>query len=170
MSAEVASLARARCRALVTAGTVISRSSAVSAAERPSTCVRSRLARWRGGRCCSAATNANRMLSRSIARSAGSRSPAGGSASASGIGSIQCSRGRWESCISAVTAVGLGSTSNARYLRSRPVSMSRHTLVAMRYSHVPSEDRSPNPSRFRHARKIASCTASSASTTEPSMR
>jgi hypothetical protein len=48
--------------------------------------------------------------------------------------------------------------------------VSRQTFVAMRYSHVLSDDRSLNFSFPFHARSIASCTASSASTTEPSMR
>ena len=49
-------------------------------------------------------------------------------------------------------------------------SMSTHTLLAMRYSHERSDDRPSNPSIARHARTIVSCTASSASEPEPSMR
>ena len=59
---RVASVARARCSALLTAATDVSRLSATSAADQPSTSVRSSAARCLGGRCCSAATNARRML------------------------------------------------------------------------------------------------------------
>ena len=48
--------------------------------------------------------------------------------------------------------------------------MSRHTLVAIRYSHVRSCERPWNPSNFDQARSSVSCTASSASKAEPSMR
>jgi hypothetical protein len=44
------------------------------------------------------------------------------------------------------------------------------TLVAMRYSQVRRLERPSNRSSARHARTIVSCTASSASKTEPSMR
>ncbi len=49
-------------------------------------------------------------------------------------------------------------------------SMSMQTLVAMRYSHDRTLERPSKPSAFRHARTMASCTASSASNPEPSMR
>jgi hypothetical protein len=48
--------------------------------------------------------------------------------------------------------------------------MSRHTLVAIRYSHDRSEARPSKRVKPRHARTIVSCTASSASNAEPSMR
>jgi hypothetical protein len=48
--------------------------------------------------------------------------------------------------------------------------MSRHTLVAMRYSHDRSAERPSKPSMAFQARTIVSCTASSASKPEPSMR
>ena len=57
-----------------------------------------------------------------------------------------------------------------RARRWRPRSMSRHTLVAMRYSHERTADRPSKPSMPRQARTIVSCTASSASKTEPSIR
>ena len=65
-------VARARCRALLAEATVEPSSSAVSSAEKRSTSRRMSTARWRGGRCCSAATKASRTLSRSPASSAGS--------------------------------------------------------------------------------------------------
>ena len=52
----------------------------------------------------------------------------------------------------------------------RDDSASRQTLVAMRYSHVRSDERSSNRSACCQARTIVSCTASSASKAEPSMR
>ena len=48
-----------------------------------------------------------------------------------------------------------------------PFSMSRQTLVAMRYSHDRSDDRPSNRSKPRQARTIVSWTASSASKAEP---
>ena len=49
-------------------------------------------------------------------------------------------------------------------------SWSKQVLLAMRYSQVRSDDRPSNRSRFRHALVRVSCTASSASEDEPSMR
>ena len=46
----------------------------------------------------------------------------------------------------------------------------RHRLVATRYSQVRTEDRPSNPARPRHALSIVSCSASSASCIEPSIR
>src|SRR5262249_58859546 len=54
--------------------------------------------------------------------------------------------------------------------RGRPCNMSRHTLVAMRYSHERNADRPSKRSTPRHARTSVSCTASSASNDEPSIR
>ena len=45
-----------------------------------------------------------------------------------------------------------------------------HTLVAMRYSHERTLARPSNRSAERQARSIVSCTASSASKPEPSIR
>ena len=54
--------------------------------------------------------------------------------------------------------------------RCGPLSMSMHTLVAMRYSQDRRADLPSKPSMLRQARTIVSCTASSASKPEPSMR
>ena len=54
--------------------------------------------------------------------------------------------------------------------RLRPLSASRQTLVAMRYSHDRIAERPSNRSNERHARSNVSWTASSASNAEPSMR
>ena len=64
-------VARARCSALFTAATDVSSSSAISVACQRSTSARISAARCRGGRCCSAETNARRTVSRSIALSSG---------------------------------------------------------------------------------------------------
>ena len=61
-------------------------------------------------------------------------------------------------------------SSIGRARRSRPRSMSRQTLVAMRYSHERTLDRPSKASAARHARTMVSCTASSASKPDPSMR
>ena len=87
-----ASVARARCSALLTEATVVSSSSATSLAFQRSTSRRISTARCRGGRCCSAATNASRIDSRGDGQlrrvAAGRAAPA-----ASGIGSIQVASG-----------------------------------------------------------------------------
>ena len=46
----------------------------------------------------------------------------------------------------------------------------RHRLVATRYSHVRTEERSSNPPKPRHAAKSVSCRASSASWVDPRIR
>ena len=63
-----------------------------------------------------------------------------------------------------------GPSSIGRARRCRPRSMSRHTLVAMRYSQDRTDDRPSNWPDDRHARSIVSCTASSASKPDPSIR
>ena len=80
------SVARARWSALFTEATLVSSSSATSAAFQRSTSHRMSTARWRGGSCCSAATKASRTDSRAPTMSAGSPS---GTTRPSGIGSIQ---------------------------------------------------------------------------------
>jgi hypothetical protein len=123
-----ASVARARCSALLTDATVVPSSSATSAACQHSTSRRMSTARCRGGRCCSAATNASRMLSWNTARSAGS--PCAGGTAAPGIGSTQVSAGiGWPGTVVAGTA---GERSIGRARRDRPRSASRQTFVAMR--------------------------------------
>ena len=62
LTLRLARVARARWIALLMAGTDVSRHSAISDADQPSTSVSSSAARWRAGRCCSAATNARRVL------------------------------------------------------------------------------------------------------------
>ena len=60
------------------------------------------------------------------------------------------------------------SIGRARRCTWRPMSM--HTLVAMRYSHERTLALPSNRSAERQARSIVSCTASSASKPEPSIR
>ena len=76
LTSLASSVARARWSALLTDATLVSRSSATSVAFQRSTSQRISTARWRGGRCCSAATNARRIVSRATATSAGSPSAA----------------------------------------------------------------------------------------------
>ena len=73
-------------------------------------------------------------------------------------------------CPSALSAVWTAPRSIGRARRLRPSSMSRHTLVAILYSHDLNAERPSKRSMLRQARSIASCTASSASNVEPSMR
>src|SRR5258708_6242840 len=63
---------RALWSALLTAATDVPSVSATSAADQPSTSIRSSTARCFGAKCWRAATNARRMLSRSMASSPGS--------------------------------------------------------------------------------------------------
>ncbi len=63
--------ARARWSALLAAATVVPSISATSFAEKPSTSRRMSTARWRPGRCCSAATNASSTASRRSYRASG---------------------------------------------------------------------------------------------------
>ena len=121
-------VARARWRALLTEATLVSSSSATSSAFQRSTSRRISTARCRGGRCCSAATNASRTVSREAARSAGS--PSAGSTRPSGIGRIQVASGSVPLIGAAALCAGPRSIGRAR--RSRPFSMSRQTFVAMR--------------------------------------
>ena len=113
------SVARARCSALLTEATLVSSSSATSLAFQRRTSQRISTARWRGGRCCSAATNASRIVSRATASSAGS-----------GMGWIHVTSGSVFRFSMIGSRAGPRSIGVAR--RSRPVSMSRQTFVAIR--------------------------------------
>ncbi len=164
--APAASTARARCSALLTEATVAPSSSATSAAVQPSTSRRISTARCRGASRCSTATKASFTDSRWAATSAGS--PVSGSTRPSGAGPIQVTSDSWVSCAVATVTGPARSIGRARALR--PFSASRQTLVAMRYSQERSADRPSKPRCPRQARTMVSCTASSASKTEPSIR
>jgi hypothetical protein len=139
--APLRSVARARCKALLTEGTLVPRSSATSAACQRSTSRRMRTARCIGGRCCTAATNASRTDSRARTACSALSSVIGSSAASRPIGRA------W------------------RFLPSR---MSRQMFLAMRWSHERSDAR-PSKSAPRQARMKVSWTASSASLA-PSIR
>ena len=109
--------------------------------------------------------NASRMLCRRMARSAGLESS--GSTSDSGIGSMNSAAGR---VLSSSRTVPTGPSSIGRTRRARSASASRHTRVAMLYSQVFTDERCSKRSRLRQARTSVSCTASSASSGEPSIR
>ena len=153
----VASVARARWSALLTEATLVSSRSAASLACHFKTSHRMSAARCFGGRCWSAATKASRNDSRC-------------SASSSGVGSgvIQVTSGSSARFSNSGSCAGPRSIGLAR--RSRPASASKQTFVAIRYSHDLSPERPSNRSSDRQARTIVSCTASSASKAEPSMR
>ena len=92
-----------------------------------------------------------------------------GSTPASGIGWIQMASAC--GCPSDdATGGDAGPKSIGSARRLRPFSRSRHTLVAIRYSQVRSDERPSNRSSPRHARTMVSCTASSVSKVEPSIR
>ncbi|CAM5643220.1 hypothetical protein SHIRM173S_08396 [Streptomyces hirsutus] len=103
-----------------------------------------------------------------MATAASAGSAVSGSARESGIGSSQVCSGRGERAARASGVDSVRSIGRARLLPA--VSMSRQTLVAMRYSQERRLERPSNVSKLRQARTIVSCTASSASKEEPSMR
>ena len=72
-------------------------------------------------------------------------------------------RGAWSKASGTQRSIG-------RARRWRPFNMSKHTLVAIRYSHDRTADRPSKRSKLRHARTRVSWTASSASNDDPSMR
>jgi hypothetical protein len=158
-------VARARCSALFTAGTEVPSVTAASAAGIFSTSHRISAARCRPGKYWSAATNASRMLSLETAISAGSPD----STCESAIGDTQISSGR-ASPSSDSTGGEAGPRSIGSARRCLPRSMSRQMLVAIRYSQERTLDRPSKPSAARQARSSVSCTASSASKPEPSIR
>ena len=161
-----ASVALARCRALFTEATDVSSSSATSSAFQRRTSRRIKTARCLGGRCCSAPMNASRIDSRATASSPGS--PPSGSARPSGIGSIQNASERVPP--RGTSALDGDPRSIGRARRWRALSMSRHTLVAMRYSQERTEDRPSKRSNAFHALTRVSWAASSASKADPSIR
>jgi hypothetical protein len=155
-------VARARWSALFTDATDDSMIAAASAADSLSTSHKISAARCRAGRCCSAVTNARRTESRDSAISAGS-------SLSSGIGVTQMSSaGQGRSSDSLGGEEGPRSIGSARRLPERRAS--RHTFVAILYSQDRTDARPSNPSAFFQARSIVSCTASSASKAEPSIR
>ena len=151
-------VARARWRALLTATTDMSSSSAVSFADQSTTSRRIRTARWRGGNSWTAARNASSIVSRWTATVSGSSS--GGaisSRSRSGYGPIQ-----------GTSPIESSDRPAGRRLARRIAS--RQTFVAIRYSHARRAAEPSKDSRPRHARRYVSWTASSASSKLPSIR
>ncbi len=110
--------------------------------------------------------NATRIVSRDSVTSAGSS--VGCTARPSGMGWIHLLSGRRGPASESPDDDDTRSIGSAR--RCRPWIMSRHTLVAMRYSQDRSADRPSKRSKPRQARTIVSWTASSASNDEPSIR
>ena len=148
-------VARARCRALLAAATLVPRAEAVSVAGQPSTSLAISAARCLGGRTCRAARNASEIVSRRMATASGCSSL--GAAASSNWSGYGWSQGTSANELPAVR----------RELRR---SMSRQTLVAIRYSHARNCEPPSKPDRPRHAFRNVSCTASSASSNEASIR
>ena len=145
---------------------VVPSSSATSAAGHSSTSRMISIARCRADRYCSAATKASLTPAREAVTAAGSSRSAVTSASGSG-----CSHGTSDATSNGASGSPAGPPrpdgSGRRPRRSIAV---RHTLVAIRYSQVRTDDRPSNPSYDRHARRNVSWTRSSASSTEPTIR
>ena len=128
VSCAASSVARARCKMLLTAGTDVSSASATSAAFHRSTSRSTSTARWRAGRCCNAAINASRMLSRDVTTEAGSFGslPSMASGTGSSHGTSPCSTsGSSAPRLGAPSPVGSGRL-------ALPSSAVRHVLVAIR--------------------------------------
>jgi hypothetical protein len=83
-----------------------------------------------------------------------------------------CSHGMSSAGVSGAAGSSLGAPSpDGSGRRARPSSADRHTLAAIRYSQVRTDAREGSyRSRAFHARSIVSCTRSSASWNEPSIR
>jgi hypothetical protein len=118
--------------------------------------------------------NASRIDSRDPATSAGSP-PRDDSTRWSGIGCTQVASDRgvprassWDGSHRRPELAGARSMGRAR--RLRPFSMSKQTLVAIRYNHGRNPARSSSLPSPRHARTKVFCTASSASWGDPSIR
>jgi len=146
------------------AGTVVSSTAAVSAAEKPSTSRSVNAPRWVAGSDCSSAVTANRTSPERSAVCSTTEPPnqpvgAGISHGTSSAGT----RGAPTSMPGSCRSRGSG---------LRPVSRSRsmQTLRAIRKHQVVRLDRAPSYCpRARQARSKTSCTASSASNGEPSI-
>jgi hypothetical protein len=137
-----ASWARARRRPLLTAVVVVPSRSATSAAGHSSTSRKISIARCRADRYCSAATKASRIPSRDTAASAGS-SPAPGS-SVPGKG---CSHDTSVPATNGASGFSVGPPSpDGSGRRPRRSIAVRHTLVAIRYNQVRTDERPSNPS------------------------
>jgi hypothetical protein len=118
-----------------------------------------------GGRYCKAAISASRRLSRVVTIVAGSSDRT----SESAIGSMNRTDGSLGSTPGERSVAGAPRPDgNAR--RPRCSSAVRHTFVAIRYSQTRTDDRSSNADHDRQARRYTSCTASSASCTDASIR
>jgi hypothetical protein len=147
--------ARARCWALLAAATLVPSAEAVWLAGQPRTSRAISAARCLGGSACRAARNASEIVSRWMTTASGCSSlGAAASSSRSGYG--------WSH-----------GTSGGEFpaVRREPRrSMSRQTLVAIRYSHARNCGPPSKPDRPHHAFRNVSCTASSASSNEASIR
>ncbi len=142
-----ASWARARRSPLFTAVVVVPSRSATCPARQSSTSRKISTARCRADRCCNAATKASRIPAREAATAAGSARSAASSASANG-----CSHGTSGPASASGSPLGAPSPDGSGR-RPRRSSAVRHTLVAIRYSQVRTDDRPSNPSNDRHARR-----------------
>ena len=165
--APTASVARARCSALLTEATVVSSSSATSAACQRSTSHRISTERWRAGQVLEGGDEGQ-----------ADRLPSGGHVGRVAVGGDDPLVGdglhpRVLGLRVAEHGVGDvvdGPISMGRARRWGLRCMSTQTLLAMRYSHDRSDERPSKPSIDRQARTIVSWTASSASEPEPSIR
>jgi hypothetical protein len=161
------SRARARCSVLLTAAVEVPSIVATSPALKPSTSRSRSTARCRAGRYCRLAMSASRTLLRAVRIVAGSC--ASGVTRASGTGPSHATSGSAGRGGASGSSAGPPSPEGSARL-PRCSSAVRHALVAMRYNQVRSDERPSKLPYERHARRYVSCTRSSASSAEPSMR
>ena len=158
-------VARARLSALVTDSSVEPRMRAASLAANPSTSRRISTARCRGGSRCTAVMKASEIASRASYLASGPGSASGRPVSrSSGQGSSQVTSP------SRVGSGGAGPGGIVPWRRRAERRMFRQRVVVTRYSQVRTEARPSKPPSPCHAASSASCMASSASCTEPSIR
>ena len=137
------------------AGTVRSRSSAASFADQSSTSHRISAARCLAGRNWMAARYASPMFSFAATAASG----------CSDLGTAGSSRRSGNGCRYSNSPSAVGLRWSWCFVRK-----SRQALVAMPYSQARSDDRPSNVARLRQARSNVSCTMSSASSKDPSIR
>jgi hypothetical protein len=132
-------------------------------ARNPATSRRISAARCRGARCWIAATNPTSSVSRATAASYGSTNR-------SGYGSSHPTSAAIGGTSPSGSAAGATSTANTR--GPRRATCSRHAFVAMRYSQARNDHHPPrlNRARARQARANVSCTRSSDSSNDPTIR
>jgi hypothetical protein len=147
----------------LTAGTLVPSRFAVSRAEKPAASRRISVARCRGGRCWIAATNAISSVSRATGCLVRVHQPIRIRLEPRHVGSDPRK---------IALGTGRGRDVDGQHSRAAARPWSRHAFVAMRYSQAPNDHHPSrlNRARARQAHTKVSCTRSSESSNDPTMR